>query len=108
MNNYLTYESKYDRYEDCYFQTGRYLNGNLVVEIYSRSLGPITRVTINPDIVLPDDLIAIKNYSENSGMVEWLISQGIIEPTAIREITSGWVSIPVHRLTEKGKQILGI
>lgn len=108
MENYFTYKSRYDEYQNCYFRTGRYPNGNLAIGIYNANQGPITKVTINPDITLPDDIIAIKNYSENSGIVEWLVSEGIVEELAESRVDYRWVSIPLHKLTEKGKQMLGI
>lgn len=102
----MAYTSKYGTYPNCYFRVGKYLNGNLAIEIWSNEEGPIVKVTINPDIKIPKGYIAIKNYSENEGMVEWLQSTGIIvdEPTQI--IRSGFIEIPVYALTEYGKDIL--
>lgn len=107
MKHY-TYESKYGTYEDCYFQLGRYTNNNLAVFIVSRTEGPITKVTINPDTRIPDTMIAIKDYSENEGMVDWLISMDIIERDPVFTIPSGYVDVPVHLLTRTGKEILGL
>lgn len=108
MDKYFDYQSKYAEYKNCYFRVGKYINGNLAVEIWNDTDGPITKVTVNPDIYIPTDRIAIKNYSENSGIVEWLISKGIIEEDSTRVVISHWVSIPVHKLTEKGKQMMGL
>lgn len=102
------YKSKYATYDRCIFQVGRYPNGNLAVEIWSQTEGPVNRVTVNPDVPLSDDMIAIKDYSENEGMVESMVELGIIIEPAFMTIQSGWVEIPVHMLTEKGKQMLGI
>ena len=71
--NEFTYVSPYGNYEECYFQVGKYTNGNTAIEIWNNEDGPITKVTVNPDIKLPNDRIAIKDYSENEGMVDWLI-----------------------------------
>lgn len=105
---HFTYEGKYGTYEDSIFQVGHYDNGNIAIELWSNSEGPISRITVNPDIPLPNDRIAIKNYSENEGMVDWLISMDIIEHDPITIIHSGWVEIPVHKLTKIGKEILDI
>ena len=104
----FTYKSQFGEYPDCQFQTGRYNNGNLAVEIWSTEEGPITRVTVNPGIKISDAAIAIKNYSENEGMVDWLLSENIIEGDPISEIPSGWVKIPVYQLSAHGKELLDI
>lgn len=101
--NKFTYKSKYNSYQDCHFIVGRYPNGNLAVEIISDTEGPITKVTVNPNVKLEDDYIAIKDYSENEGMVEFLVSMGIIVENPVMTIPSGFVFIPVHRLTNAGK-----
>lgn len=43
--------------------------------------------------------VAIKNYSENAGMVATLVAAGVIEPTPLRHTLNGYVSVPIHRLT---------
>ena len=106
--NTFTFKSKYGTYENCSFSAGYYPNGNIGIEIWSDSEGPITKVTVNPDVKIPADRIAIKNYSENEGMVDWLVSMNIIEKDTSTTIISGWVEIPVHMLTEYGKQMLGL
>ena len=106
--NTFTYKSKYGTYKDCQFVIGYYENGNLGIEIRSNTEGAIARVTVNPDIPISIDEIAIKDYSENEGMVDWLLSMNIIEEEPIREIESGWVTIPVHKLTAHGKELLGM
>lgn len=101
----FTYTGPYESYENCEFSVGRYYNGNLGIEIWSPELGPITKVTVNPDIPLEDDRIAVKSYSENEGMDKFLISLGLIEDNPIKVVRSGFVNIPVHKLTDKGKEI---
>ena len=48
---------------------------------------------------LPDTRIAIKNWSECTGMVESLVKAGVIEKEACDHFDSGFVSAPVHKLT---------
>lgn len=103
----FTYESKYGIYTNCQFMIGYYRNGNIGVEIWSED-GPITKVTTNPDISIGNDMIAIKNYSENEGMVDWLKSMDIIEPDPVRIVISGWVEIPIHKLTPNGIRMMGL
>lgn len=48
---------------------------------------------------------AIKNYSENEGMLESLLKAGIIQQPH-RQVTSGFVVVPVARLTPRTKVTL--
>ena len=106
--NTFTYESKYGNYEDCSFRVGHYENGNTAVEVWSNTEGPITKITVNPDITIPKNMLAIKNYSENEGVDDWMISQNLIEAAPLHIIKIGWVEIPVYRLTKYGKEVLSI
>lgn len=105
MSKEFTYKSKYGEYDHCFFQVGHYQNDNLAIEIWSNEEGPISRVTVNPGIYIDNDRIAIKNYSENEGMVDWLVSEGLIEELPIEHISSGWVKIPIHELTPLGREV---
>ncbi len=88
-------------------------NGNVAIEAYctedskaesgmelfpGEPWGTLT-VNVGP---LPDDRIAVKDYSEGSGNVLSLQKAGLIgdEPEEVR--SSGFVLIPVYTLTEKG------
>lgn len=69
---------------------------------------PIATCTVNlPDatIKLSNDEIFVKNYSENEGMFSALVHAGLIEekPTGIE--VSGWVRIPIARLTKLGMSL---
>lgn len=59
---------------------------------------PVSTCTVNlPDEPLGDGEVFIKDYSENEGMVEFLVKEGIVELTG-REIRSGYASIPICKL----------
>lgn len=105
--NEFTYKSKYGTYHRCSFAPGYYSNGNLALEIWSAEEGPITKVTVNPDIKILPNQIAVKDYSENEGMSAWLEKMKIIEDRQhpVRVIKSGYVTIPVYQLTELGMSI---
>lgn len=107
MNNF-TFKSKYAEYKNSFFQVGSYGNKNLAVEIWSAEDGPISRVTVNPGIMIPRTQIAIKDYSENEGMVDFLKSEGLIEDVPVMTIPSGWIEIPVYNLTDKGKEVFRV
>lgn len=53
---------------------------------------------------LQGDEIAIKNYSEGEGVLEGLLEAGVVTQPH-RSIRSGFVSIPVVRLTEAWKDV---
>ena len=107
----FTYKSQFATYPNCQFVIDRYANpDNLYLGICMKdpetdSLEQICHCTANTHIKLPDDRITVKNYSENEGMEEFLIKEGIIEEHPYSCITSGFVIINVFKLTEKGKKL---
>lgn len=65
---------------------------------------PVTICSVNiPDVVLADDEIAIKTWSENEGLLEWLQAEGIVGPV-LREVPVGYVTASVCKLLIKGLQ----
>lgn len=52
-----------------------------------------------PGEILDDILVAIKTHSENEGLDGVLIEAGVIEPIPVRYLDSGFVQIPIYRLT---------
>lgn len=97
----MTFKTKYGTYEDCQFNTGYYNNGNRALSVTSATEGPICICSVNPEKEVPDDCLAVKNYSENAGMADTLIEMGVIGEK-VDEIPSVYVTIPVYKLTEKG------
>lgn len=93
----------------CRAQFARYdNNGNLAIDLIADGSDqedvfdgePIATATTNIS-PLSEGLVAIKNYSENEGMVVSLSQAGIIEPTPIDWMHEGYVSVPVFRLSEQ-------
>jgi hypothetical protein len=74
-----------------------YLNNTLALELVETETGePFMMCTVNiPN--LSDGEVAIKNYSENEGVLDFLIKEGIIEPPH-RFASSGYVSLPVCKV----------
>ena len=103
----MTFKTKYGEYPNCEFVAGKYGNGNLALQVVSRDEGPIVTCSVNPGQVVTHDAIAIKDYSENEGMADTLREMGIIGRELYR-IPSGWVTIPVCELTEKGREIFKV
>ena len=69
----------------------------------------ITTATVNlPNEPIHSDEIAVKSYSENEGMLDWLWHNNIIERQPTRYIPSGFVRIPICKLTPAGKLLCGV
>lgn len=54
-----------------------------------------------PGNPLSDELVAIKNYSENEGIEAILIRAGIIQPEPLRYLACGFAITPIFRLTSE-------
>lgn len=75
-----------------------YGNGNNALQLMSEEDGLVATASVNPGQILPPDLLAVKDYSENTGIAKWLNEQGIIKEKPEFHIPSGFVSIPVYEL----------
>lgn len=110
--NYPTYPVEIDRvdYQD-YKNVGLYLTRFVEDNIPVLFIGEesnqemITICNLNPSdsYQLNDFEFAIKNYSENEGMVDWLLSHGFIE-IPYTSYPGGFVDVPVCYASEKLKQ----
>ena len=60
---------------------------------------PLAVASVNIEGPLEPREIAIKDYSEGEGMLAALIAAGIVEDTGV-SVASGYVSIPIARLTD--------
>lgn len=69
---------------------------------------PFCTYTTNTDRVLPPDQVALKTYAEGEGADTTLIAANIIEPDPVDFIGSGWVIIPVYKLTESAKKAFSL
>ena len=105
--NKFKYRSPFGHTYDCRFKAMRYAsNGNLALIMEEAESGErILTATVNTTVKLPDDRIAVKDYSENVGVADFLKELGIIQPVEVASIPSGWVEIPVFELTESGKEL---
>ena len=86
----------------------KYSNNNILALLFRREEDDESDyyglISINIALTLPNNMAAIKDYSENEGVLEALISQGIITGP-VRYISSGYVSIPVVKVVHK--ELLG-
>jgi hypothetical protein len=79
----------------------RYGNGNRSLELHTLEGEPFMRASVNPGRLLADNHIAIKDWSENEGIVQDLIDAKVISPHAIDVFTSGFVSAFIYPLLRK-------
>jgi len=57
----------------------RYANGQNAIQLVDRDGMPFMTASVAHDVVIGDDEVIIKNYSENEGIMEALIEAGIIK-----------------------------
>lgn len=80
----------------CVIEVLRYQNGRPALQLVDAYGGaPVATATVNlPDEVLEPGEVAIKDYSENEGMLAVLVKAGIVG-APVRTVTSGWVTVPI-------------
>ena len=61
---------------------------------------PYAAASVNPDIKLAVDEVAIKDYNENAGLLDVLQAANIVS-AQIRYVATGYVTVPVCRLLIK-------
>ena len=108
MKSVLNYESKYGNIP-VEIVPKKYVGSNRMALIMLDALDgePVTTITVNiPEAPLDDDEIIVKNYSENEGMLEFLVESGLVEDTG-KFIQTGFVIVNIVKMTEKLKSIIG-
>ena len=85
---------------DCEIHISRQENGQPAIRLVTPQGEPVATATVRiPEAELADDEVLIKDYSENSGILEALIRAGVVEDTG-RFVRSGYAVLPVCRLSE--------
>lgn len=76
-----------------------YVNRRLAIRLIDAvDKSPQLMATVNlPNEPLEVDELFIKDYSENKGMLQWLINHGVVKDTGIR-VKSGYVLVPKVKL----------
>lgn len=85
---------------ECDVYVSRYMHGGrLAIALVERATGePWATATVNvPDDPLGPKEVAVKDYSENEGMLDALVAAGLVRPTG-RTISQGYVTIPVAEI----------
>lgn len=80
----------------------KYHNGRTAIELYDAEDGSAyATASVNIDnVLLEDNEVLIKDYSENEGMLDFLIHNNIVTPT-VNGVHSGFVWIPIVILNDK-------
>lgn len=82
-----------------YLKKGKYWNGQTSIVLIDDEDGSQVMVAtvVIDGVVLEKDEVIIKNYSENEGVLEFLIENGIVSKP-LRTVSSGWVTCPIVKL----------
>ena len=92
----MTYNLSGESYQ-VYVTKAEYKNGGTAIQLTDAEDGfPFATATIWVE-GLAENEVAIKNYSENTGMLAFLVENEIVEPPH-REINNGFIIIPVCKL----------
>lgn len=89
---------------ECIVCARKYNNGNLAIELLESEIGDhYTTCTVNVGLT-PAGSVAVKDYSENEGMLDFLKENGLVGDT-LYTVQSGFVIVPVVKLTESGLEL---
>ena len=93
---------------NCRLHLRRYANNRPALVLNDAETNePIATASVNLiDEPISLNEIAIKDYSENEGMFKALVGFGLIEPSPARKVRSGWVEIPIAKLTKEGLRFI--
>lgn len=90
--------TKYLKDQECNILLGHYNTGSTALQLVSPTGEPLLTATVNiPAVILNPDQVLIKDYSENTGILDELIRLNIVSQPEFY-VTSGFVDIPVCQL----------
>ena len=97
------------------FTRARYVKGDYVVRMsrYAHNpnklclfLGDGTRLTVNVEgYDPPADCVVLSNYSACEGVIADLVAAGLLEEVPVDRVRSGFVNLPVMRLTANAQKL---
>jgi hypothetical protein len=99
----ITHKTPYGEYK-LSMSISKYTNGQTAIKLFDMADGmPFATATVAIDDQLLEGEVAIKDYSENEGILDSLIEAGVIDhPHALYQ--SGWVKIPICKLLITSEQ----
>jgi hypothetical protein len=99
-NETFNIHTKYIHEQNCQLRFDKYQDGSTAMLIRSSRGDPLIKVTAYlPKVVLEEDQILVKDYSENEGILQCLIELEIIEELEdLDPIPSGYAILNVCKL----------
>lgn len=95
------------KHYDCEIQFAEYMNGNTAIQLMDKIDGSlVATASVNGDTKKAPEIVGIKDWSENEGMISALISAGVIGNEIITIEQSGFVDIFYFKLTDAAIQEL--
>lgn len=87
--------------EVCDLRVHRYAKpANICLRLVTQDGEPMATATVNPSTLLPEGIVAIKDYSENAGILAALEAAGVVELTG-ESIPVGFAEAHLCRLLVK-------
>ena len=89
---------------NCVTRIGWYGNGNLAIRLFDiEDDSPVATATTNAGKTLPDNQVAVKDWTENQGMVEALKEAGVIDKCVGSEWVNPMVGLfaPIYTISEE-------
>jgi hypothetical protein len=96
----MTYKSPFGGEYQVALSRSTYKQGNrTALQLFDVEDGmPFATCTVNlPEEPMEENEVAIKNHSENTGILDFLVENSIVDPPH-RYVNSGFVTFPVCRL----------
>jgi hypothetical protein len=104
----LVTDTRFGLNETVRVQFERYPNGQLALLLVTEDREPWLTATSAIFSPVPAGCIAVKDWSENEGVPAILLQSGVIEGDPVARVSSGFVAIPIYRLTAAAVQAAGV
>lgn len=92
--------ARYGYNTPCVLEYCKYQCGQTRISMVTEEGKPMHIATVAiPDVHIDDDEVIIKDYSENEGIYNCLVTEGVVHPHH-RTIRSGFVELYVCKLTQ--------
>jgi hypothetical protein len=92
-------DTRYGLHEIVIAKFHRYQNGQTAIKLETTEGEPWLSATVAVPQAIPAGCVGIKDWSENEGVPDVLTDGGLIEGEPVQHVRSGFVTIPVYRLT---------
>jgi hypothetical protein len=100
----LVMDTRFGSNEAVRAQFQRYRNGQICITLVTEEGEPWLDATSAIPFPVPAGCVAVKDWSENDGVPAILLQSGVIEGDPVAHIPSGYVAVPIYRLTVAARQ----